>query len=96
MKNIKHLLNVSWIRLGENSNFRKREYYFVRAPTETESRKGVNEIHSYSMITPGISMEEMPEFQEVYENVSTEEEGEKESNNLIDLKSYLSGNYNYI
>jgi hypothetical protein len=89
MKSIKHLLNgASWLRLGENKDFSKREYYFIRAPTEKDSKIGVNEIHPYSMITPGISLEEMPEFQEVFGDANMEE-----SINLINLETYFSGTY---
>jgi hypothetical protein len=89
MKNIKHLLNgESWIRLGESENYRKLDYYFIRAPTETDSKRGVNEIHAYSMITPGISLEEMSDFQVIYSDATIDE-----SINLIDLKTYLAGDY---
>ena len=67
MKSIKNLLNgKSWIQLGESASFKHLEYYFIRAPTETFSKTGVNEIHGYSMIVPGIPMEEMQDFQEEY------------------------------
>uniref|UniRef100_A0A6C0HZ18 Uncharacterized protein n=1 Tax=viral metagenome TaxID=1070528 RepID=A0A6C0HZ18_9ZZZZ len=89
MKNIKNLINnVSWLRLGENRNFKKREYYFVRAPTEKDSKRGTKQIHGYSMITPGIKFEDMPDFQEVYSNASIDE-----SDNLINFETYLSGDF---
>jgi len=89
MKNIKHLLNgESWVRLGESASIKHLEYYFIRAPTETFSKTGVNEIHGYSMIVPGISMEDMPDFQEEYGNAVMDE-----SINLIDFKTYLAGDY---
>lgn len=88
MKSIKHLLEVSWLRLGENTDYRNLEYYFIRAPTEKDSKKGVNEVHAYSLITPGISMEDMQGFQEIYGDAIMEE-----SDNLIDLPTYLSEKY---
>ena len=83
MEGIKHLINTSWVILGENE--KTQEYYFIRAPTEKESKKGVNEIHEYRMITPGITMEEMEEFQEIYKDASMEE-----SLNFISFENYLS------
>jgi hypothetical protein len=84
MKYIKHLLNdVSWIRLGEN--MQTREYYFIRAPTEKESKTGTNEVHAYSMIPLGLLMEEMPDFQEAYQNAFQEE-----SNSVISFGEYVS------
>ena len=84
MKSIKHLINTSWIILGENR--RTPEYYFVRAPTEKDSKIGTNEIHEYSMISRGITMESMPDFQELYKDASIDEE----SPNFISFDTFLS------
>jgi len=84
MEGIKHLIKTSWIILGENK--KTPEYYFIRAPTEKESKKGVNEIHEYRMISRGITMEEMEDFQEIYKDASMDEE----SLNFISFETYLS------
>ena len=86
MEGIKHLINTSWVILGENQ--RTPEYYFIRAPTEKDSKIGINEIHEYSMITRGITMEEMPDFQEIYKDASIDEE----SLNFISFENFLSNN----
>ena len=86
MKTIKHLIHTSWVILGENQ--RTPEYYFIRAPTEKDSKIGINEIHEYSMITRGITMEEMPDFQEIYKDASIDEE----SLNFISFENFLSSN----
>jgi hypothetical protein len=94
---IKNLLkDVSWVRLGENNDYKKPEYYFIRAPTEKESKKGVNAIYAYSIIYSidknrikmGINLNELSGFQDVYESAT-----ENEELNLIDLEIYLSGNF---
>jgi len=60
---IKHLIDVSWLRLGENENL--GVYYFIRAPTENDDIRNV--IYSYNMISHPFALDDLGDFRSVYE-----------------------------
>jgi hypothetical protein len=79
---IKHLIDVSWLRLGENENL--GVYYFIRAPTENDDTRDY--VYSYNMISHPFALDDLGDFKSVFE----EEAEDPGSMHFIEVDEFMN------